>query len=109
MAEWWTKQSFCPPSGVIKPKPLASLNHLTVPVVRMSYSLVLICCVGSADLAVPADTTCFVIKALTMGVPRNADSLRLNEKKACLQFGRPQKRSEHVHASQRVSRLATKR
>src|SRR5690242_18999131 len=35
MAEWWTKQSFSPPSGVMKPKPLASLNHLTVPVVRI--------------------------------------------------------------------------
>src|SRR5690606_10666281 len=32
--EWWTKQSLSPPSGVMNPKPLASLNHFTVPVVR---------------------------------------------------------------------------
>src|SRR5207247_10507984 len=35
MAEWWTKQSFCPFSGVMKPKPFASLHHFTLPVVRM--------------------------------------------------------------------------
>src|SRR5262245_16866992 len=35
IALWWTKQSFCPSEGVMKPKPFASLNHLTVPVVRM--------------------------------------------------------------------------
>src|SRR6476620_10756620 len=39
MAEWCTKQSFCPFDGVIKPNPFASLNHFTVPVVRaISYS-----------------------------------------------------------------------
>ena len=27
-----------PPSGVMNPKPLASLNHFTVPVLRMRYS-----------------------------------------------------------------------
>src|SRR6185503_19160991 len=32
MAEKWTKRSLLPSSGVIKPKPLASLNHFTVPV-----------------------------------------------------------------------------
>src|SRR5690349_18749911 len=36
MAEWCTKQSFWPFSGVMKPKPLASLNHLTVPVIRIA-------------------------------------------------------------------------
>jgi hypothetical protein len=35
IAEWCTKQSFVPSSGVMKPKPLVSLNHLTVPVIRM--------------------------------------------------------------------------
>src|SRR5215216_3460650 len=32
MALWWTKRSLPPSSGVMKPKPLSSLNHLTVPV-----------------------------------------------------------------------------
>src|SRR5688572_23369805 len=32
MAEKWAKRSSPPPSGVMKPKPFASLNHLTVPV-----------------------------------------------------------------------------
>src|SRR6185503_9474937 len=39
MAECWTKQSFCPSAGVTKPKPFASLNHFTVPVVRITCSL----------------------------------------------------------------------
>src|SRR6187397_1197233 len=34
MAVWWTKQSLSPFSGVMKPKPFASLNHFTVPRVR---------------------------------------------------------------------------
>src|SRR3954462_3810687 len=32
MPLWWTKRSLPPSSGVTKPKPLSSLNHLTVPV-----------------------------------------------------------------------------
>src|SRR5688500_2269973 len=40
MAERWTKQSFCAsPSGVMKPNPLASLNHFTVPLVRITTIL----------------------------------------------------------------------
>src|SRR5690606_34397892 len=39
MALWCTKQSLAPPSGVMKPKPLASLNHFTVPVVRIALLL----------------------------------------------------------------------
>src|SRR5438034_7402228 len=31
-AEMWTKTSFEPSAGVMKPKPLAGLNHFTVPV-----------------------------------------------------------------------------
>jgi hypothetical protein len=40
MAEWWTKQSLEPSAGEMKPNPLASLNHFTVPLVRIPYSLV---------------------------------------------------------------------
>src|SRR5208282_2785100 len=32
MAEWWTNRSLDSSSGVMKPKPLSSLNHFTVPV-----------------------------------------------------------------------------
>src|SRR5690349_8630066 len=32
MPVWWTKRSLPDSSGVMKPKPLSSLNHLTVPV-----------------------------------------------------------------------------
>src|SRR5262249_9645997 len=32
MPEWWTNRSRLPSSGVMKPNPLSSLNHLTVPV-----------------------------------------------------------------------------
>src|SRR5918999_5174877 len=38
MAEKCTKRSLLPSSGVMKPKPLASLNHFTLPVL-MSVSL----------------------------------------------------------------------
>src|SRR6058998_453177 len=38
IAVWCTKQSFSPFSGVMKPKPFASLNHFTIPVMRA------ICC-----------------------------------------------------------------
>src|SRR5467141_3716522 len=31
MAVWWTNTSLPPASGVMKPKPFASLNHFTVP------------------------------------------------------------------------------
>src|SRR5918998_2997898 len=31
-ALWWTKRSFEPSSGVMKPKPFSSLNHFTLPV-----------------------------------------------------------------------------
>src|SRR5436853_7259738 len=39
MDEKCTKRSLLPSSGVMKPKPLASLNHLTLPVL-MSVSLI---------------------------------------------------------------------
>jgi hypothetical protein len=39
MAEWCTKQSFSPFAGVMKPKPFVSLNHFTVPVVRIAELL----------------------------------------------------------------------
>src|SRR3954469_21135557 len=32
MAWWWTERSLPGSSGVMKPKPFSSLNHLTVPV-----------------------------------------------------------------------------
>lgn len=31
IADWWTKRSSVPSSGVMKPKPFCELNHLTVP------------------------------------------------------------------------------
>jgi hypothetical protein len=39
MDEKWAKRSLLPSSGVIKPKPLASLNHLTVPVAMYLFFL----------------------------------------------------------------------
>src|SRR3954447_14632502 len=35
MPVWCTKRSLPPSSGVMKPKPLSSLNHLTMPVAMM--------------------------------------------------------------------------
>src|SRR5215217_9523332 len=48
MAEWCTKQSFSPFAGVMKPKPLVSLNHFTVPVVRIA-ELLIVFVVGGTD------------------------------------------------------------
>src|SRR3954452_2370119 len=45
MPEWWTKRSLPPSSGVTKPKPLSSLNHLTVPVAMMMLLLADVNCV----------------------------------------------------------------
>src|SRR5262245_2147750 len=39
--EKWTKRSRPPSSGVMKPKPFSSLNHLTVPVPMLSLTLLL--------------------------------------------------------------------
>src|SRR5688500_18641725 len=42
ISEWWAKRSLPPSSGVMKPKPFASLNHLTVPVaITISFESVL--------------------------------------------------------------------
>src|SRR5690349_22810528 len=37
IAEKWANRSLPPPSGVMKPKPLESLNHLTVPVLICAF------------------------------------------------------------------------
>src|SRR5574340_533976 len=37
MAEKWAKRSSPPSSGVMKPKPFASLNHLTVPFAMLNF------------------------------------------------------------------------
>src|SRR2546423_3770378 len=39
MPVWWTKRSLPPSSGVMKPNPLSSLNHFTVPV-AIAFSFV---------------------------------------------------------------------
>src|SRR6056297_3602048 len=39
IAEWWTKQSLLPSAGVMKPNPFWSLNHFTVPLVRIKRLL----------------------------------------------------------------------
>src|SRR6266550_6984614 len=49
MAVWCTKQSLPPLSGVMKPKPLASLNHFTVPVMRAIERHSLACTVAAAS------------------------------------------------------------
>src|SRR6266516_6174737 len=37
MLLWWTKRSLAPSSGVMKPYPLLSLNHFTVPVAMQKH------------------------------------------------------------------------
>ena len=55
MAVWWTKQSLSPFSGVMKPKPFASLNHFTVPRVRAIASTpCLLDCVGAGISGTPS-------------------------------------------------------
>jgi hypothetical protein len=52
---------------VMKPKPLASLNHFTVPVVRISRLLIFLCGRGPVMPYVPT-TVFLVINALTIGL-----------------------------------------
>src|SRR4051794_31097447 len=44
MPVWWTNRSRPSSSGVMKPKPLSSLNHFTVPVAILICSCVTECC-----------------------------------------------------------------
>uniref|UniRef100_A0A8R7UQU4 Uncharacterized protein n=1 Tax=Triticum urartu TaxID=4572 RepID=A0A8R7UQU4_TRIUA len=39
MEDWCTKRSSLPSSGEMKPNPLVSLNHLTVPFIRASIAI----------------------------------------------------------------------
>src|SRR5881392_1514258 len=50
MAVWWTKRSLPPSSGVMKPKPLSLLNHLTVPVAILPSTGVRCCVRGGGYL-----------------------------------------------------------
>src|SRR6478735_11566952 len=51
IAEKWANRSSPPPSGVMNPKPFASLNHLTVPVAILRVPLGFLngCPAGSED------------------------------------------------------------
>jgi hypothetical protein len=40
MPVWWTKRSLPGSSGVMKPNPLSSLNHFTVPVAMFSSTAI---------------------------------------------------------------------
>src|SRR3954468_8701155 len=57
MAERCTEQSFSPCGGVMKPKPFVSLNHFTVPVVRIAELLNDVCNRSTVLPYVP--TTCW--------------------------------------------------
>src|SRR5437763_6073803 len=60
MLVWWTKRSLLPSSGVMKPKPFSSLNHLTVPVAMHSSTAVSCCvCRGSYLATVCERLHCF--------------------------------------------------
>src|ERR1700744_575060 len=56
MLVWWTNRSRLPSSGVMKPKPFSSLNHLTVPVATGSPLRSLKCYRGG--VASPRACTC---------------------------------------------------
>src|SRR5437868_13432774 len=55
MLEWWTNRSRPPSSGVMKPKPFSSLNHLTVPLGMWSDPPCFKCCYGGCP---PGACTC---------------------------------------------------
>src|SRR3954468_19029842 len=61
MLVWWTKRSLLPSSGVMKPKPFSSLNHLTVPVAMYFLHGDSSCCVcrGSYIATVCERLHCF--------------------------------------------------
>src|SRR3954451_19124300 len=47
---WWTKRSFPPSSGVMKPKPFSSLNHFTVPVAIVLILHEVMCAANAEEL-----------------------------------------------------------
>src|SRR5690606_5083663 len=73
MAVWCTKQSFAPPSGVMKPKPFSSLNHFTVPDVRIPAPR------GLDDVEVRASPYQFIITRWR--IERSAVRARLIQKR----------------------------
>src|SRR4029079_2347167 len=81
----------------MKPKPFESLNHFTVPVVRMrptpmSYA------VWECGTSVPTDTTCFVIEP-SRGAARRPRSVRDQTQKGLLAIRQaPKTLEELVHA-----------
>src|SRR3954471_8852464 len=84
IAEWCTKQSFWPPSGVMNPKPLASLNHFTVPVVRgmfLPLDDVVLCSVQVRGCRTYRHNLLFVINDPHDGLRHSADGQASNEKK----------------------------
>src|SRR5437667_1291306 len=60
IAEKWAKRSSPPPSGVMNPKPFASLNHLTVPVaiLLLPYKMNGMCAFGQQGLPAARTAGC---------------------------------------------------
>src|SRR5690348_2118689 len=97
----------------MNPKPLVSLNHLTVPVVRIVLLHVdgVLCWMSGAlpygrhkrarDRS-PHDGPPASPRALATDASLPSPG---TTERACSQFGRPQERSELVHAHSRVCRL----
>src|SRR5918998_2858752 len=71
MAEWWTKRSLPWSSGVMKPKPFSSLNHLTVPVamVMLLRGVLVLRNAGGAGQQLRDAGTSFCVGALPDGTP----------------------------------------
>src|SRR6202451_3363145 len=70
MLEWWTNRSRLPSSGVMKPKPFSSENHLTFPVAIGSFPPGnLKCCYpdGNAFHPRPAPTYLSPLRGLSAG------------------------------------------
>src|SRR4051812_17452239 len=83
----------------MKPKPLASLNHFTVPVVRMFLPLDDVVLCSECGNAVLTDTTLFVNDALTMRSTTAVDGQIINEKRTLACCRALSDRSEPYHAN----------
>src|SRR5690242_11831328 len=70
MAEKWAKTSLPPSSGVMKPKPLSALNHLTVPV-----AIVLLWWTGFEDRTLRTPVAVMITYARDLDKPKAPGSV----------------------------------
>src|SRR5919198_2088402 len=95
IAEKCAKRSSPPPSGVMKPKPFASLNHFTVPVAIFGNSL-------STRLNGTLPGRCFDLKESTAGKNGAEDGRQLGGRTRAVLYGLEQNTARTIRVLTRI-------